>query len=312
MQTLREIQALLGRADARPMRRFGQCFLIDLNLMRKLLETAALPGEGATVLEVGPGTGSLTEELLQRSARLVAVEIDHSLAGLLRDQLTGPAEPEPVEIGQHRWLVARRGEEFVLIEGDILADKSTIAPPVLAELGTSAHLVANLPYNIATPLVAECMLETWQAARTGRGVRFESLTVTVQQEVAQRFAASAGRQFGPVSVVLSLLGRVTLGPVIPAGAFWPRPKVASQIVRVDFDASAGRELRDAAVLRALLSMAFTQRRKRISSTSRSRGAPFGQDVFAEALARAGVDGARRADQITAREYLALANILAGG
>jgi 16S rRNA (adenine1518-N6/adenine1519-N6)-dimethyltransferase len=215
-----------------------------------------------------------------------------------------------MEFAQHRWLVNRGAEKFILIEGDILADKSTIAPPVLGELGRSAHLVANLPYNIATPLVAECMLESWRAVKTHRGVRFDSLTFTVQQEVAQRFAATAGRQFGPVSVILSLLGRVSLGPVIPAGSFWPRPKIASQIVRIDFDEASAGELCDAMVLRDLLAMTFTQRRKRISSTPRSRGALFEPEAFAEALAEARVDGACRADQISPGEYKALSNILA--
>ncbi|RKY27959.1 MAG: ribosomal RNA small subunit methyltransferase A [Planctomycetota bacterium] len=317
MQTVKEIQALLDRAGARPLRRLGQCFLIDLNQMRKLLEIAGLPPGGSdTVLEVGPGTGSLTEELQACSAKVVAVEIDRRLAGLLRARLIG--EPGRQDAGvappdesacQHPWRVDRStNEKVVLIEGDILADKSTIAPPVLAELGHSARLVANLPYSIATSLVAECMLESWRAIKT-RGVRFESLTFTVQQEVAQRFAATAGRQFGPVSVILSLLGKVSLGPTIPASSFWPRPKIASQIVRIDFDAAAAEKLHDAATLQALLSMAFTQRRKRISSTAKGRGAPLAPEVFANALAAANIDPASRADQIPPKNYLTLANIL---
>ena len=319
MQTVKEIQALLDQADARPLRRLGQCFLIDLNQMRKLLEIAGLsPGCSDTVLEVGPGTGSLTEELQACSAKVVAVEIDRRLAGLLRARLIGESGQPDASVAppgesacQHPWRVDRSAsEKIVLIEGDILASKSIIAPPVLAELGHSARMVANLPYSIATSLVAECMLESWRAVKTRRGVRFDSLTFTVQQEVAQRFAATAGRQFGPVSVILSLLGKVSLGPTIPASSFWPRPKIASQIVRIDFDAAAAEKLDDAATLQALLSMTFTQRRKRISSTAKGRGAPFAPEVFANALAAANIDPASRADQISPKNYLTLANILA--
>lgn len=302
MQTLKEIQALLSQTGTRTKKRFGQSFLIDLNLMGKLLEIAELQGD-ETVLEVGAGTGSLTEELLRAtpSGRVIAVEIDRGLAGLLRRRFAEQLSPR---------------SNLTLIEGDVLGGKTCISPEVLAAAGPKAHMVANLPYSIATPIVAECMLESWRSLR-GEGVRFDRLTFTVQQEVAERFAAAPGRgagkspggEYGQVSVVLGLLGRVRLGSVIPSTAFWPRPKISSRIVRVDFDAHTAEQLHDAPTLRALLNMVFTQRRKHISSTARARGATFDPRIFSDALEKTGVHPAARADELPPEAYRDLANVL---
>lgn len=320
MQTVKEIQDLLRRADAHPQKRFGQSFLIDLNQMRKILTLANLPEDGsATVLEVGPGTGSLTEELLECSEKVVAVEIDKKLARLMKrrfiTEVPGRAadEVQPTEeivgITKKRVWKIDRTEKFILIEGDVLASKSKIAPAVLGELGSSARLVANLPYNIATPLVAECMLESWRAVTGLGGVLFETITFTVQQEVAERFSATTGREYGQASVLIALLGKVTLGPVISAGSFWPQPKVASQIVHIEFDPQAATKLKDSETLQALLSMTFTQRRKRISSTAKAKGAAFAPARFAAAMKKTNIDTSARADHLPPQAYLDLANEL---
>lgn len=293
MHTLREIRRLLDEAGLRPRKRLGQAFLIDGNLLGKLLELAELRGD-ETVLEVGPGTGSLTEELLARAAEVVAVEVDPALCELLRRRLGGRAG-------------------LRLICGDALASKHALSPGVLAALGPGSHVVANLPYQIATPLVAECLRQSWRSLR-GRGewgCRFDRLTFTVQKEVADRFAAACGgRAYGPVSVVAALLGRLRLGPIVPAGAFWPRPKVASRIVRIDLDGARARELADADVLSALLSAAFGQRRKQLWTALRSRSAPFAAEVLASSLDEAGIAPTCRAEQVGPNQYLALANAVA--
>ena len=291
MQTLREIRELLDHAGLQPSKRLGQCFLIDKNLMAKLLDLAELTGE-RTVLEVGPGTGSLTEDLLARSARVVAVEIDRGLCKLLRSRLGGRAN-------------------FTLIEGDALAGKHAISPAVEAAVGEAADMVANLPYNIATPLLMECLRSAWRQTHGHGGVRFGRLTVTVQREVAQRIsAAPGGGAYGPASVLVSLLGKVKLGPAVPGTAFWPCPQVVSRILRIDFDDQAAEKLADADTLARLLAMTFGQRRKQLASIARGRSAAFDAGAFAAALAEAGIDPICRAEQIAPAKYLALANMLA--
>lgn len=294
MQKLREIREILAEAGLWAHRRLGQCFLIDQNLLGKLLELAALSGD-QTVLEVGPGTGSLTEELLSRARRVVAVEIDGGLLKLLRRRL-----------GQR--------EKLVLIGGDVMAGKNEIAPGVLAALGRRADLVANLPYNVATPLLAECLLGSWRALAAPRGAascRFDGLTFTVQREVADKLAAAPGSgSYGPVSVLTSLLGRSTLGPRVPPEAFWPRPAVASRMMRIDFDSAAASRLAQGEVLTAVLRTLFGNRRKQIGSIVKREPDAFGAGALAAGLEAAGIDPVCRAEQVPPQKFLALANALA--
>ena len=294
MQTLREIRGLLDEAGLSPRRQFGQCFLIDGNLLRKLVALADLAG-GETVLEVGPGTGSLTEELLARGATVVAAEIDRGLCELLNGRL-----------GER--------EEFVLVRGDVLAGKHAISPAVLAALGDGGvHMVANLPYNVATPLVAECLVQSWRAARSGGrgGCVFERLTFTVQREVAERLTAGeGGATYGPVSVLAGVLGRIRPGANVPASAFWPRPKVASRMVRIDFDAAAAGRVADVDVLRRVVSLAFAQRRKQVGSMLRRSGLPLAAEVLAAGLSAAGIDPRRRAEEICPAAYVRFGNAVA--
>jgi len=292
MQTRTEIRRILTDAGLSPNRRLGQCFMIDKNLLGKVLELAD-PPPGSTVLEVGPGTGTLTEELLRRVGRLVAVEIDRGLAAVVRQRFCGR-------------------ENLVLIEGDVLAGKHAISPTVKAELGQSADMIANLPYNIATPLVAECLIESWGAAcgRRPDRVRFGRMTFTVQQEVADRLTARPGRHaYGPVSILIGLLGRLTAGPRIPASAFWPEPNVTSRALRIDFDESSASEIRDVEVLRTVVSLAFAHRRKQIGWILKRPDGPFAPEALRSGMEAAGITLTWRAQKASPEQFRTMANEL---
>jgi 16S rRNA (adenine1518-N6/adenine1519-N6)-dimethyltransferase len=256
--------------------------------MRILVETAELRGD-ETVLEVGAATGSLTEELLERAGTVVAVEVDAKLAEILTERLGGR-------------------EELTIITGDVLAGKHEISPAVLETLGLRASLVSNLPYNIATPLIAECLVVSWRAARGETGFcRFESLTFTVQKEVAERLSASpGGGDYGPVSVLAELLGKVTVGREVPASAFWPRPAVQSQIMRIDFDGGCVERIVDVDILRELLRVSFGQRRKQLGGVFRRAGG----GIDAEVLRQVGVVPQSRAEQVSPEQFAAMANYIA--
>ena len=135
-QTKRQIQDLLAAAGSEPRHRFGQNFMIDQNLVRIVADAGEISPDDV-VIEVGPGTGTLTEELLARAGRVIAVEIDRDLAVMLRERFGS-------------------NEKFQLIEGDALAGKHELNPK-LVDL-KRAKLVANLPYNIASPLVIELLI----------------------------------------------------------------------------------------------------------------------------------------------------------
>ena len=294
MQTQRQIRQLLRRAGVKPQRRLGQCFLIDGNLMSKLVELADLTG-AETVLEVGAGTGSLTEELLDRARRVVSVEIDRRLHGVVRR------------------LLGER-ENLTLLRADALAGKHEISPAVLEAVAPEGHLVANLPFVIATPLVAECLLASYRAladpAPAG-ACRFDRLTFTVQEEVADRLAAGpGGSAYGAVSVLVALLGRLRVGPSLGPPAFGPRPKVASRIIRIDFDPARAAEVVNVRTLQDVLHMAFTHRRKQIGWLVRHTRGPYPGDQIARALAAAEIDRTSRPQRVGPEQFRRMANVLA--
>jgi 16S rRNA (adenine1518-N6/adenine1519-N6)-dimethyltransferase len=210
-QTKREIQELLAQAGGRPRHRFGQNFMIDGNLVRLVADSAELR-RGDAVIEVGPGTGTLTQELLARCDQVIAVEIDRDLASLIRSKFS--SDPH-----------------FKLIEGDALAGKHALNDELYQVIhanrshSRAVKLVANLPYNIASPLVIEMLLA---------GV--ERLTFTVQKEVAWRLRAPPGSgDYGPLSVMAQMLSRVQVLRTIPPQAFWPEPKIESALMQLDRD-----------------------------------------------------------------------------
>ena len=239
-QTLSQIRSLLSGAELAPQHRLGQNFLVDLNLMRKVVEAAELSAAD-TVLEVGAGTGSLTELLLERDVQVVAVELDRGLGRILRDR-----------VGRHPRLT--------LIQADALESKHRVNPLALSLVrerpprsGGHYKLVANLPYQIATPLIAD-MLQV--------DPRFERLTCTIQREVGQRLAAPPGvASYGPASVTVQTLATVTPHAILPPTAFWPRPKVQSILVTIRPRPAKEVDVDDVPGFVAFVQRAFQQRRK---------------------------------------------------
>lgn len=248
-QTLQEIRRLLSGAGLAPRHRLGQNFLVDLNLMRKLVHAADL-SSADTVLEVGPGTGSLTELLLDAGATVVAVEVDRGLQGLLRERL-----------GVH--------ERFTLVQADALATKHELNPLVAQLLdergprpGGHLKLVANLPYQIATPLLVDLLLHRlW----------FERFVVTIQKEVGERLAAPPNvESYGPVSVLMQVLAEVTPLAILPPRVFWPRPKVESLMISVRPRPVPLAAVDTPADFSAFVHEAFRQRRKMLRRLLRDK------------------------------------------
>jgi 16S rRNA (adenine1518-N6/adenine1519-N6)-dimethyltransferase len=240
VQTKTEIQAVLMKHGLRPKRRFGQHFLIDGNLMRRLVDSAEIRA-GDLVLEVGPGTGGLTDLLVTRAGAVVAVEIDRALAAIMADRFADV-------------------DRLVLVQADALDTKNRLAPIVLKTLRDAAcqatgrlMLVANLPYDVATPLLVNLLLARPDLAR---------MCFTVQREVGERIDASPGtKAYGPLAVILQTACTVALTTRVPATAFWPRPAVESSMYRLDVRDTPFDDAEGFARFVALVRGSFLHRRK---------------------------------------------------
>jgi 16S rRNA (adenine1518-N6/adenine1519-N6)-dimethyltransferase len=266
-QNLTEIKTLLEAWDLRPKHRLGQNFLHDANKMAAIVNAASiLPGQ--VVLEVGAGTGALSERLLDAGAELIAVEMDQHLEPILRQRLADYA-------GRVNLLMT-----------DVLASKHKLSPVVAEALGavSALKLVANLPYSIASPLIANLLLDYPQMTLA---------VVTVQREVAQRMLASPGsKAYGPLGILVQSLCCVEPVTKLSPACFWPRPKVESQVLRLcrrDVPLTS-----DPQALARLLQQLFSSRRKQLG-TILGRDRPWPE----------GVQPSQRPEQLSVEQLIAL-------
>ena len=255
-------------------KRFGQHFLLDLNLTRKIARLAG-PLEGSAVLEIGPGPGGLTRALLQEgAAKVVAVERDPRFADMLQ---------ELAEAAEGRLIVVQADA----LEVDQAALMAGHAP------GLPIRVVANLPYNIATPLLIDWLTGRFQPA---------SMTLMFQKEVADRIAAPCGADaYGRLSVLAQALSEAEVVMRLPARAFTPPPKVDSAVVRLD-RREDGPNAALTARLETITRHAFGQRRKMLRSSLK----PLGGEAL---LTAAAVDPNARAEVVSVGDFLTLAGIL---
>ncbi len=264
LDDLPPLRDTLAAAGISARKSFGQHFLLDLNITRKIVRLAGIVA-GETVIEVGPGPGGLTRALLEAGARVVAVEKDARFVPLLAD------------------LAACAPGRLQVINDDALT----------AALPSGAPIVANLPYNVATPLLIGWM--------TGP-LRPRSMTLMFQKEVAERIGAPPGSKvYGRLSVLAQALAEAKIVMDLPARAFTPPPKVASAVVqltpRPDRPADAVVER-----LQLLTAAAFGQRRKMLRSSLK----PLGGEAL---CAQIGLDASLRAEEVTVAQYLAMAEAL---
>jgi len=278
MQTISQIRALCAERGLRPRQRLGQHFLHDKNQLAKLIDAAQLVA-GDLVLEVGAGTGTLTEALLDAHAEVIACEIDRGLAQIIEDRL---------------------GQRLTLIRGDCLDRRRCLSPNLIdAIAGRDFKLIANLPYGIASPLMAALLLD--HPCCVGQ-------YVTIQKEVADRLLASpGGKDYGPLGILVQTYAKVKRIGTVSPGCFWPQPKVTSAMLAIlpappgRAGANEGADLSDAltssdarhAFARFVTDL-FTRRRKQL-------GAIFGRDrPWPE-----GVTCEMRPEMLTNRQLVAL-------
>lgn len=273
MSAPRRVREVLERHGLEARKSFGQNFLVDQAALRAIVSAAEV-ARGDPVLEVGPGLGVLTAALLAAGAAVTSVELDARLLPHLREEfaeelaLAGPGSLE-------------------LVHGDALTFD-------LGRMPARAKLVANLPYNVATPVVA-------RALESGR---FSRLVFLVQREVAERLAAAPGSSaYGALSLLVGHFGRTRVVRTVPPGAFLPPPKVTSAVVRLDTDPAATPD----PGLFKLIHQAFAHRRKTLVKNLVLAG--YERGVVEAALGELGLLPLVRAEELDLRTLRALADRL---
>ncbi len=267
-----DVRSLAERLDVHPTKRLGQNFVVDGNTVRRIVGLACV-GPDDTVLEVGPGLGSLTLGLLDAGARVVAVEIDPVLA----DALAATAADRMPRAAARLQVLTR---DALTVTAD------DIAPPTA--------LVANLPYNVSVPVLLHLLAEL---------ATIEHGLVMVQREVGQRLACPPGsRTYGVPSVKTAWFAEASVVGSVSRSVFWPVPNVDSVLVRLRRRPAPATDCSRKDVF-AIIDAAFSQRRKMVrSALAKWAGSPTRAEAV---LRRAGVDPASRGEQLPLAAYVAI-------
>jgi 16S rRNA (adenine1518-N6/adenine1519-N6)-dimethyltransferase len=289
-QTISYLGRRFAAAGVRLNKRHGQNFLIDLNLLRLIVERAGLD-QRDVVLEVGTGTGALTALMASRAAAVVTVEIDEQLY-----QLAGE------ELATH--------SNVVMLRADALRSKSQLNPQVVTAVeqqlaagpGRRLKLVANLPYNVATPVIANLL---------GSSIVPVTMTVTVQKELADRIVAQPGtKEYGALGVWVQSQCRVEFVRALPPSVFWPRPKVTSAILHIELDPNLRGRIADLDYFHDFIRTLFLHRRKHLRAvlavTYRQHLAKPAIDAV---LARCAISPDSRAEQLDVQALLSLCDAM---
>jgi len=288
MQTKQQIRQLLSSEGISPRRRLGQHFLIDLNLMRLLINSANISKDDI-VLEVGCGTGSLTGGLAEKAGYCLAVEVDERIAGIAEREL---AEAENVTV----------------LNDDILAGKNVINPVVTDAIVSARKrysgkflLVANLPYNVASPVMLNLITGTMPA---------DAMYVTIQKEVAERMTAQPDSEhYGGISIFLAATGDVKTIRVLKPTVFWPQPKVDSAMISFVRDKEKVGRIKSMELLKETVNLFMQHRRKKVTSCTKfAAGMLAGIDNWPALFEKCNIDPNLRPDHLTVQQFVDLANL----
>jgi 16S rRNA (adenine1518-N6/adenine1519-N6)-dimethyltransferase len=271
------IKKELAEYDLIPRKRWGQHFLVDRNILNKVVRTAQLE-KGDVVLEVGPGLGEMTLALARQVKKVIAVEIDPKLVEVLRKKTVDSPNVE-------------------VVKGDILKIHFN---QLLDQEGQRLKVVANLPYQISTPLLFR-FIESKEA--------FSTFTLMLQKEVAERMVAPPGRkEYGPLSIFIQMFSDVSIRFFIKPSAFFPPPKVESAVVHMVWKEKPMIETNDEEWFKRVVRACFGYRRKTLVNALKHSELflPEPVELKMEAI---GIDPRRRPETLTIQEFAGLAEAL---
>ncbi|HWQ73556.1 MAG TPA: 16S rRNA (adenine(1518)-N(6)/adenine(1519)-N(6))-dimethyltransferase RsmA [Desulfitobacteriaceae bacterium] len=262
----------LLRGGARPQKSLGQNFLIDDNVIEQIVLASKLEAD-TLLVEIGPGLGILTRVLAKQVSKMWAVELDGKKIGILQRELKGL----PVEIINR--------DALKLDLADLWGERK-------------GYLIGNLPYYITSPLIMHFL---------NQSNYLTGMTIMVQEEVADRLAAGVGgKEYGVLSVAVQIEAEVEKLIKVPAEAFWPRPKVNSALVRLQFRSYPG--IIDKNSFMKIVKAGFSQRRKTLAN-SLAAGLQLSKEFVSLRLLELGIDDKRRAETISIEEFIRLTDVL---
>jgi 16S rRNA (adenine1518-N6/adenine1519-N6)-dimethyltransferase len=272
---LAEIKRILSELQLAPSKLRGQNFLTCPSGLETIIQFAAIP-PGVKIIEVGPGLGALTEQLLPLADELVVVEIDRGFAGYLQNRY----QDQP-KISVH----CRDALEVTFAE---FFPESSVTP---------AYLISNVPYSVSTDLLLWALAE-----RT----HFASGCYLLQREFAERVAARPDcKAYGSLSVLFQQYFILTLGPILSGGSFYPPANVESRLLRFVPRVTPLVEVRDALAFERFVRGLFAQRRKTLANNLARMSPDSSKEVLHEAFLRANIDASRRAETLTIQEFAGL-------
>ncbi len=279
----RVIQQLMKEHHISARKKYGQNFLIDANILRQIVEAAEITEEDL-VLEIGPGLGALTEQLLKAAGKVIAVEVDQVLIPVLQENLKDYSN------------LVLLNEDILKVDLDALLQKEGD--------GKKAKVVANLPYYITTPIVAE-LLEKQSS--------LESITVMVQKEVAQRMQEGPGsKAYGALSLLVQYYAKAELMMTVSSSCFIPKPDVDSAVIRLKIYEPKDRPVQmiHEKEMFELIRAAFNQRRKTlINAVGNAANLSYSKDQIREALSKMGKEETIRGEALTLQEFAELTELL---
>lgn len=271
MLSATQIRDLARRYDVHPSKALGQNFVVDPNTIRRIVRLAEIAPDDL-VVEVGPGFGSLTLALAEAASQVVAIELDRRLFSALQEVLA-----------PHDNVTLMQADALTVVHREIFG-------------GKTHRVVANLPYNIATHLVAGWLTDHAEVA---------DVLVMVQREVGERLVAPPGsKTYGAVSVLVAYHSDARMIGRVPRSVFWPQPEVDSVLVRLTRHAPPVDV--DAAKLMEVVRAGFAQRRKTIRN---ALAASFPEETVSSALTRAGIDPRLRAEALDLGSFAAIAEAI---
>lgn len=267
------VKGLLRKYDVRPKKRLSQSFLIDPNITAKIASLLE-PGPDDIVVEIGSGLGIMTGIIARQVKKVIALEIDPGLVEILKAEIDR--------------------DNVLIINGDFLKfDFREISPGL-----SKAKVIGNVPYNISSAIVFR-LLDFRQFISTA--------VLMLQKEVAGRIAAGPGsKDYGIVSVIVSMYASVRRELVVPPGCFHPRPKVDSAVIRLNFREKPLIDLKNPELFRELVRASFAQRRKTLLNNLKNSRFN-GSGLIEKVLNDCGIDGKRRAESLSPGEFGELSN-----